>query len=65
MTEFMGLITGSYEAKGDGFQAGGASLHSMMIPHGPDAQCFKQAIDCDLKPVRVADGTMVREELRS
>ncbi|XP_043274488.1 homogentisate 1,2-dioxygenase isoform X2 [Venturia canescens] len=58
MSEFMGLIKGRYEAKEEGFQAGGASLHTMMTPHGPDAQCFEAASKCKLKPERVADGTM-------
>ncbi|XP_022188930.1 homogentisate 1,2-dioxygenase-like [Nilaparvata lugens] len=58
MSEFMGLITGKYEAKEDGFMPGGASLHSMMTPHGPDAECFKSASEAPLKPCRVADGTM-------
>lgn len=31
MSEFMGLIVGTYEAKEGGFQPGGASLHSMYI----------------------------------
>lgn len=57
MSEFMGLIFGNYEAKEDGFLPGGASLHSMMTPHGPDAQCFETASKGELKPVRVADGT--------
>lgn len=58
MSEFMGLIKGRYEAKEEGFQAGGASLHTMMTPHGPDAQCFEGASKCKLQPERVADGTM-------
>ncbi|UXI18474.1 methylmalonic aciduria and homocystinuria type C protein [Sarcoptes scabiei] len=58
MSEFMGLITGSYEAKQEGFKAGGASLHSMMTAHGPDADCFEKASNDRLQPVRVADGTM-------
>ncbi len=37
MSEFMGLIRGSYEAKQGGFLPGGGSLHSIMTPHGPDA----------------------------
>ena len=40
MSEFMGLISGAYEAKAKGFAPGGASLHSIGTPHGPDAQCF-------------------------
>lgn len=57
MSEFMGLIYGTYEAKDGGFQAGGGSLHSMMTPHGPDEKCFEAASNADLKPQRVADGT--------
>lgn len=57
MSEFMGLIFGNYEAKEEGFRPGGASLHSMMIPHGPDVQCFDVASKGELTPVRVADGT--------
>lgn len=57
MSEFMGLILGNYEAKEGGFMPGGASLHSMMTPHGPDAKCFTGASNAPLKPVRVADNT--------
>ncbi|KAI1891279.1 hypothetical protein AGOR_G00142140 [Albula goreensis] len=35
MSEFMGLIKGHYEAKEEGFQPGGGSLHSMMTPTDP------------------------------
>ncbi|KAH9381779.1 hypothetical protein HPB48_009813 [Haemaphysalis longicornis] len=59
MSEFMGLITGKYEAKETGFQAGGASLHSMMTPHGPDVDCFEQASKAKLAPQRIGDGCMV------
>lgn len=59
MSEFMGLILGSYEAKEDGFLAGGASLHSMMTPHGPDAQCFEGASNAQLSPQKIAVGTQV------
>jgi len=58
MSEFMGLIHGSYEAKTDGFLPGGGSLHSVMTPHGPDTGAFKMGSTADLKPVRVADNTM-------
>jgi homogentisate 1,2-dioxygenase len=57
MSEFMGLIHGSYEAKEGGFLPGGASLHNMMTPHGPDAASFEKASAAELKPHRVADGT--------
>lgn len=59
MSEFMGLIKGSYEAKEEGFQPGGASLHSIMTPHGPDVDCFEKNSTAVLKPERVAEGTMV------
>uniref|UniRef100_A0A8D0HEV9 Homogentisate 1,2-dioxygenase n=2 Tax=Sphenodon punctatus TaxID=8508 RepID=A0A8D0HEV9_SPHPU len=58
MSEFMGLIKGHYEAKEGGFQPGGASLHSIMTPHGPDAECFEKATAAKLQPERVAEGTM-------
>ncbi|XP_037047583.1 homogentisate 1,2-dioxygenase [Bradysia coprophila] len=57
MSEFMGLILGRYEAKEGGFLPGGASLHSMMTPHGPDHQCFEGASNAELVPQRVADDT--------
>lgn len=60
MSEFMGLIKGHYEAKEEGFQPGGASLHSIMTPHGPDADCFEKNSRAELKPERIADGTMVK-----
>ncbi|XP_012261379.2 homogentisate 1,2-dioxygenase [Athalia rosae] len=57
MSEFMGLIKGRYEAKEEGFQAGGASLHSIMTPHGPDTACFEGASNAELVAERIADGT--------
>lgn len=54
----MGLIVGNYEAKVGGFSPGGATLHNMMTPHGPDASCFEAASKEPLKPTRVAEGTM-------
>ncbi|KAJ0174742.1 hypothetical protein K1T71_009850 [Dendrolimus kikuchii] len=57
MSEFMGLILGSYEAKEGGFLPGGASLHSMMTPHGPDEKCFKGASSCELIPQKIAVNT--------
>lgn len=63
MSEFMGLILGDYEAKRDGgFRPGGASLHSMMTPHGPDLETFMAATadpeTAPLKPVKIAQNTM-------
>ncbi|XP_045476872.1 homogentisate 1,2-dioxygenase [Harmonia axyridis] len=57
MSEFMGLIDGKYEAKEGGFLPGGATLHSIMTPHGPDINCFQKASKEELKPTRVAEGS--------
>lgn len=57
MSEFMGLIRGHYEAKAQGFLPGGATLHSIMSPHGPDRQCYEGAIKAELKPEVIAAGT--------
>ena len=55
-SEFMGLITGAYDAKEEGFVPGGASLHNCMSGHGPDAATFDKASNADTsKPNRIAD----------
>lgn len=55
MSEFMGLVSGAYDAKAEGFLPGGASLHSIGTPHGPDSQVFEKASTESLKPVRLRD----------
>lgn len=50
MTEFMGNIRGTYEAKEKGFLPGGASLHSHMAAHGPEAEVFEKASTVALAP---------------
>lgn len=55
MSEFMGLIKGQYDAKAEGFVPGGASLHNMMLPHGPDMDAFEKASNADLKPVKLTN----------
>lgn len=40
MSEFMGNIQGTYDAKEVGFDAGCSSLHSTMTPHGPDTDTY-------------------------
>jgi homogentisate 1,2-dioxygenase len=57
MNEFMGLITGEYDAKAEGFLPGGASLHNCMSGHGPDAVTFDRMSNAELKPHYI-DGTM-------
>ena len=55
-SEFMGLITGQYDAKAEGFSPGGASLHNCMTAHGPDAATYAKASAADLsKPDVIAD----------
>jgi homogentisate 1,2-dioxygenase len=57
MSEFMGLIEGSYDAKEGGFAAGGASLHNQMAGHGPDRASYAKAVAADLEPHKI-EGTM-------
>jgi homogentisate 1,2-dioxygenase len=57
MSECMGLITGAYDAKADGFAPGGVSLHNLMAGHGPDAASWQGASEAELKPHKI-DGTM-------
>ncbi|EAU85158.2 homogentisate 1,2-dioxygenase [Coprinopsis cinerea okayama7 len=57
-TEFMGLIYGVYEGRSDGFQPGGASYETGFCPHGVSYEEWKKATEDELKPVRVAEGTM-------
>jgi homogentisate 1,2-dioxygenase len=57
MSEAMGLITGAYDAKAEGFAPGGLSLHNLMSGHGPDVESWKKASAAELKPVKI-EGTM-------
>lgn len=52
MNEYMGLITGVYDAKEKGFAPGGGSLHNCMSAHGPDADTFEKASAAELAPQR-------------
>ena len=56
MSEYMGLIYGDYDAKtAGGFVPGGASLHTCMSAHGPDADAFDNASNADLAPQKLDD----------
>jgi homogentisate 1,2-dioxygenase len=57
MSEFMGLVTGQYDAKPEGFKPGGASLHNAMVPHGPDTEAFDKASNASLAPHKL-DNTL-------
>jgi homogentisate 1,2-dioxygenase len=64
MSEYMGMVYGKYDAKADctedsggdpskpkgGFLPGGSSLHSVMIPHGPDVATFVKASSAPSQP---------------
>jgi homogentisate 1,2-dioxygenase len=55
-SEFMGLVTGVYDAKKEGFVPGGASLHNSMSGHGPDAETYARASAADTsRPQRVGE----------
>jgi len=55
-SEFMGLIEGVYDAKAEGFQPGGASLHNSWTGHGPDAKTFEEQSRIDTaKPTVIRD----------
>jgi homogentisate 1,2-dioxygenase len=61
MSEFMGMVHGKYDGKlagagGEGFLPGGASLHSCMTAHGPDAETFVKASSAPLAPHYLGDG---------
>src|SRR5919106_4780811 len=57
MSEAMGLIHGAYDAKAEGFEPGGLSLHNLMSGHGPDVESWRKASQAELKPVKI-DGSM-------
>lgn len=42
MSEFMGNLAGTYDAKEKGFVPGSASLHSCMSGHGPEYEVFEK-----------------------
>jgi homogentisate 1,2-dioxygenase len=65
-SEFMGLITGVYDAKAQGFVPGGASLHNCMSGHGPDAATFEKASRADTsRPLHITDTMAFMFETRS
>jgi homogentisate 1,2-dioxygenase len=51
-------VAGTYDAKAGGFLPGGASLHSMNTAHGPDVKSFDGASNAELKPVKIATGSI-------
>ena len=63
MSEFMGLICGVYDAKKDNLP-GGATLHSMMTPHGPDAVTFEKTSQEELKPVKMTSTMVMNGQMK-
>ena len=55
MSEAMGLISGAYDAKAEGFEPGGLSLHNRMSAHGPDLDSWRGASAAELKPHKIED----------
>lgn len=56
MSEYMGLIRGSYDAKEGGFVPGGGSLHNRMSAHGPDVASWEKASHAELRPEKLDSG---------
>jgi homogentisate 1,2-dioxygenase len=57
MSEYMGLISGVYDAKeGGGFVPGGGSLHNRMSAHGPDVESWRRATEAELAPLKLDHG---------
>jgi homogentisate 1,2-dioxygenase len=57
MSEYMGLVSGTYDAKAEGFVPGGASLHNTYTSHGPDADTYARASTAELRPQKLT-GTL-------
>jgi homogentisate 1,2-dioxygenase len=57
MSEYMGLVSGTYDAKATGFTPGGGSLHNTFASHGPDAETYAKASTAELAPSKL-DGTL-------
>ncbi len=64
MSELMGLISGEYEAKKEGFLPGGVSIHNCMTAHGPDHQAYQNAIKQKLVPMRYKNSLAFMFEAR-
>ena len=58
MSEFMGNIKGTYDAKTKGFLPGGGSLHQIMAAHGPAADVLDKASNAALAPVKMPDDSL-------
>ncbi|MFF4116262.1 homogentisate 1,2-dioxygenase [Streptomyces sp. NPDC001714] len=64
MSEFVGLVHGTYDAKAEGFLPGGASLHNCFASHGPDRETYETASTAELKPRKIDNGLTFLFETR-
>ncbi|MSR15206.1 MAG: homogentisate 1,2-dioxygenase [Gammaproteobacteria bacterium] len=53
MSEFMGLLYGTYDAKEQGFEPGGVSIHNCMSAHGPESAAYAKATSAELQPTKL------------
>jgi homogentisate 1,2-dioxygenase len=53
MSELMGLVHGTYDAKAEGFLPGGVSIHNSFSAHGPDLATYQKASRAELKPHKI------------
>jgi len=58
MSEFMGLLQGSYDAKPDSFLPGACSVHNRFVPHGPDAAAVQKGTELDTSQPQRYSGTL-------
>jgi homogentisate 1,2-dioxygenase len=65
-SEYLGLISGRYDAKSAGFAPGCASLHNCMTGHGPDTATFLRALEADTtQPQQLTDTLAFMFETRA
>ena len=55
MSEFMGNISGIYDAKGMEFGPGCSSLHSFMTSHGPNTESYEGFVKSEPKPYKISE----------
>lgn len=58
MSEFMGLLSGSYDAKPDSFRPGASSVHNRFVPHGPDGPAVRRGTEAETGSPERHSGTM-------
>jgi len=58
MSEFMGLLHGSYDAKPDSFVPGACSIHNRFTPHGPDGAAVAKGTAADTTRPERYSGTL-------